>query len=143
MKNIFLVFSILAFLGCNSKKEQEVKISKNNFYKQSEMAALMLQMYAVNLENKKLIVNGENPKNLKDYSKEFEKIHSAKLTDSTDRNASFSAFSGYYLNTYKQIFTTQKDSLVNAHNNTINSCISCHKTTCIGPIPKIKKLLIQ
>ena len=131
-------------MGCNSKKEQKVEvIQKNNFYKQSEMAALMLKMYAVNLENKKAIVNGENPKDLKDFSKEFEKIHSAKLTDSTDRNASFNAFSGYYLNTYKQIFSTEKDALVNAHNNTINSCIACHKTTCIGPIPKIKKLLIQ
>ncbi|WP_439132090.1 hypothetical protein [Polaribacter sp.] len=144
MKRLFYIFIILTLLSCHSKKEAEVvEKTTNEFYKQSEMAALMLKMYAVNLENKKLILAGESSENLTDFSKEFQKIHGAKLTDANDRDASFNAFSDFYLETYQQLFTVDKDSLPKAHNNTINSCIACHKTTCVGPIPKIKKLLIQ
>ena len=42
-----------------------------------------------------------------------------------------------------KVFETSKDSLVSKHNNAINSCIACHETTCVGPIPRIKKLLIK
>lgn len=144
MKQLCLIFGLLCLISCNAKKEKnEVNNTTNEFYKQSEMAALMLQMYAVNLENKRLIVAGEQTEQFTDFSKEFQKIHSATLTDVGDRNAAFNAFSEHYLNTYQQLFKVEKDSLVQAHNNTINSCISCHNTTCLGPIPKIKKLLIQ
>jgi len=134
----FIILSVF-LIGCSSKKETEVNTKKSNLYKQSEMAALMLQMYDANLENKQLILDGKTPVK---FSKEFLNIHTAKLTDSTDRDAFFQAFSDFYLETYQQVFRASKDSLAVAHNNTINSCIACHKTTCIGPIPKIKKLLI-
>jgi cytochrome c553 len=29
------------------------------------------------------------------------------------------------------------------YNSAINNCLACHKTECVGPIPKIKKLLIK
>ena len=130
----------ISILSCVDKKENKVIIQENKAYQQSEMAALMLSMYQVNLENKKLILEGKFPEK---YHQEFSKIHTAKLTDSTDRNAAFKGFSDFYLKNYKMLFETPKDSLKFSHNNTINSCIACHKTTCIGPIPKIKKLLIQ
>jgi len=144
MKKFYFIFLVFMLLNCHSKKEtKEETGNTNKMYKQSEMAALMLKMYAVNLENKRLILAGESSESLTNFSKEFKEIHAAKLTDANDRNASFNAFSDYYLETYQQLFEVEKDSLQNAHNNTINSCIACHKTTCIGPIPKIKKLLIQ
>jgi hypothetical protein len=139
MKNLFHIFLLLFIFGCTSKKEEKVVIKENKMYKQSEMAALMLKMYEVNLENKKLILEGKTPT---DFPKEFINIHTAVLTDPTDRNASFKGFSDIYLNTFQQVFKTDKGSLKVKHNNTVNSCIACHKTTCIGPIPKIKKLLI-
>lgn len=100
----------------------------------------MLLMYETNAQNKQLIINGKQPK---EFPEEFLRIHTAKLTDSSDRNASFEAFSDIYLNNMKQVFQSSQESLTEKHNRTINSCIACHKTTCIGPIPKIKKLLIQ
>ncbi|WP_088323780.1 hypothetical protein [Polaribacter tangerinus] len=135
---LIFVFSFL-ILACSPKTETKETERKSTIYKQSEMAALMLQMYAVNLENKELILKGEKPK---DFPKEFLAIHTANLTDSTDRNATFNAFSDIYLANLKAVFNSSKDSLILQHNTTINSCIACHKTTCIGPIPKIKKLLI-
>lgn len=141
MKKLLLLFSILLFVGCNAKKEQKVEITpKGNFYKQSEMAALMLLMYQKNAENKQLILDGKQPK---EFPKEFLKIHTAQLTDSTNRTLEFKTFSDFYLKNMKQVFEPTKESLINKHNNTINSCITCHQTTCVGPIPKIKKLLIQ
>jgi hypothetical protein len=140
MKNLLHILLLFFICGCSQQKENKVIITESKVYKQSEMAALMLKMYEVNLENKQLILEGKLPEN---YPKEFSNIHTAKLTDSTDRNADFKIFSDYYLNTFQQVFITSKDSLKVKHNNTINSCISCHKTTCIGPIPKIKKLLIN
>jgi hypothetical protein len=144
MKYFYFIFSLFILLSCNAKKDtKEVIDTTNESYKQSEMTILMLQMYAVNLENKRVIVAGEDVGKLTDFSDDFQKIHTSKLTDENDRDASFNAFSDFYLDTYQQLFKVEKEALVQAHNQTINSCISCHKTTCLGPIPKIKKLLIQ
>ncbi|MHB0754645.1 hypothetical protein [Polaribacter sp. M15] len=140
MKKLLCLLLFICVLSCVDKKENKVIIQENKAYQQSEMAALMLNMYQVNLENKKLILEGKSPEK---YHQEFSKIHTAKLTDSTDRNAAFKGFSDFYLKNYKMLFETPKDSLKFSHNKTINSCIACHKTTCIGPIPKIKKLLIK
>jgi hypothetical protein len=139
MKSSFYILLLVFIIACSSKKEAEVNAKKSNLFKQSEMAALMLHMYDANLENKQLILEGKTPVK---FSKEFAKIHTATLTDPTDKDASFQVFSEFYLDSYQQVYRSSKDSLILKHNNSINSCIACHKTTCIGPIPKIKKLLI-
>lgn len=140
MKYLFQFFLFFIFFGCVSKEEKKTVIKESTVYKPSEMAVLMLKMYDANLENKKLILDGKRPTN---FSEEFLNIHTAKLTDPTDRDVAFKGYSDFYLQNYKMVFETDKDSLQLMHNNIINSCIACHKTTCIGPIPKIKKLLIQ
>ena len=140
MKRVIFIFSFFLFIGCNSKKEQKVEITpKGNFYKQSEMAALMLLMYETNAQNKQLILDGKQPKK---FPEEFLKIHTAQLTDPSDRTPDFRTFSDFYLEKMKLVFEPTQESLINKHNTTVNSCIACHQTTCVGPIPKIKKLLI-
>lgn len=139
MKNILLITLLFFVFSCTTKKEEKVVITKGKVYEQSEMAALMLKMYAVNLENKQLILDGKEPQ---DFPEEFLNIHTANLTDESNRNAAFKGYSDFYLQTYQQVYNTSKDSLKIRHNNAINSCIACHTTTCVGPIPKIKKLLI-
>lgn len=137
MKKIILFTTIVFLFSCQTSEKKEVQ--KNTMYERSEMAALMLQMYDKNEENKKLILEGKQPEN---FPEEFLKIHTAKLTDSTDRNASFEAFSNTYVKQFRKVFNTS-DSLKQNHNNVVNSCIACHQTTCIGPIPRIKKLYIR
>jgi hypothetical protein len=138
MKYVVPLFLLIIFFGCSSKQEKG-SITKSNVYKPSEMAVLMLKMYDKNLDNKKLILAGKTPVK---FSKEFLNIHTATLTDPTDRDAAFNGYADFYLQSYKMIFKASKDSLKLMHNSTINSCIACHKTTCIGSIPRIKKLLI-
>ena len=136
-----LVISVLFLLiSCKEKEVEKTNDNQNMIVKQSEMAALMLLMYEKNEENKKLILAGKSPK---EFPEEFLKIHTAQLTDSTDRNQNFEAFSKYYIKSIKQVFSSPQDSLIENHNTAINSCIACHETTCVGPIPRIKKLLIQ
>lgn len=141
MKKVIAVFLLVIVVGCVSKNEAKptIIIEKNDFYKQSEMAALMLLMYEVNEENKKLILEGKQPK---DFPPEFLNIHSAQLTNPSDRTGSFEDFSNLYLVNMRNVFEPSQESLKAKHNTAINSCIACHQTTCIGPIPKIKKLLI-
>ena len=142
MKRFLFLVSIIIWIGCAAKEEAKptIIIQKSNTQKRSEMATLMLLMYETNAENKQLILEGKQPK---EFPEEFLKIHTAKFTDATDNTESFKVYSEIYLKNLKQVFEPSKESLKSKHNITINSCIACHQTTCIGPIPKIKKLLIQ
>jgi len=140
MRKIGLVFLLLSIFSCKNNASKEVVIIDSKRVNQSEMASLMLKMYDKNLENKQLILDGKDPKA---FPKEFLNIHTAKLTDPSDRNLQFNAFSDFYLHSFQKVFETTKDSLVETHNNAVNSCVACHETTCIGPISKIKKLLIK
>ena len=140
MKKTAILFLLISVFSCKKEQPKEIVIVESKKVKQSEMAALMLKMYDKNLENKMLILEGKQPK---DFPKEFLNIHTAQLTDPSDKKPSFNAFSDFYLNSFKKVYETSKDSLVFRHNNAINSCIACHETTCVGPIPRIKKLLIK
>lgn len=138
MKKVVVLFLSLSFLSCHLKQEKKNDIIT---VKQSEMAALMLEMYDVVEQNKKLVLEGEIPKT---STKSFFNIHTAVLTDPSDRNSTFKAYSDFYLHELEQLYRTRtKDSLEVLHNNVVNSCITCHQSTCIGPIPRIKKLLIR
>ena len=140
MKIITLLFLLISILSCKKNELKEVVIIESKRVNQSEMSALMLKMYDKSLENKQLVLEGKKPK---EFPREFLNIHTAQLTDSSNRNPTFNAFSDFYLKSFQRVFTTSKDSLVLKHNNVVNSCIACHKTTSVGPIPRIKKLLIK
>lgn len=139
MKQGLILFCIAIFLSCQSEKEKKPE-NGNNIYKPSEMAILMSKMYAKNAENKQLILSGEQPI---EFPEEFTNIHTAKLTDPNDRTEAFKDYSDYYLSTLNKLFDDSAASLTVKHNNIINSCITCHKSTCLGPILKIKKLYIK
>lgn len=110
-------------------------------YEPSEMATLMNQMYAHNLKIKQAILAGETPT---EFPMDFMKIHTAELSDFKDRNEVFESFSNVFLNAEQEIFNEDSEIPIEQRfNNAVNVCISCHKTECTGPIPRIKKLLIK
>ncbi|WP_435261744.1 hypothetical protein [Tenacibaculum sp. nBUS_03] len=138
MKKLFIIFSLVSLLiSCKAEDKQHTQLI---MYKQSEMAALMNTMYYINLDLKKNIVEG---KTLGFFPERYLKIHTATLTDSTDRTSSFKKFSNLYIQNMKKVYTSSADSLKSTFNKAVNSCIACHQTTCLGPIPRIKKLLIR
>ncbi|WP_440069903.1 hypothetical protein [Tenacibaculum discolor] len=137
-QSIIVLLMSLALFSCKEKKEEQKE--ELIMYQSSEMAALMNAMYEGNMTIKNKILEGES---IGDFPETYLNIHSAVLTDPADRNVSFEAFSKQYIQNMQQVYSGSKDSLKQNFNQAVNSCIACHKTTCTGPIPRIKKLLIK
>jgi cytochrome c553 len=147
MKIHLLLVLLTVLFSCQNRDTEIDHLSKGKdidkkdfqMYQMSEMAILMEQMYVDNHRLKKQIIAGET---LGDFPKHFEKIHTALLTDDSDRDAFFDFQAKEFLKAYQMIFDDQEHSKSN-FNKAISSCISCHEVKCGGPIPKIKKLLIS
>lgn len=134
----FLIY-LLILVSCNSNKKEANVGQEPLMYKSSEMALLMRKMYEVNKVVKAQIINKDS---LLSFPEEFSTIHTAILTDPTERNNEFDSISKQFLFQQKAAFTSDSDSSRYYFNKSINSCISCHETRCVGPLPIIKKLLI-
>jgi len=140
-KIAFIVLICIGFFSCNSEKKEEKKELVFDMYEPSEMSLLMNQMYEINERIKKDILDGKTPE---DFPLEFLKIHTAELSEFKYRNETFESFSKLFLEKQQDIFKTNKnDEAKRRFNQAINLCISCHKTECTGPIPRIEKLLIK
>lgn len=110
-------------------------------YQPSEMSLLMNRMYEINERIKLDIIEGKTPE---DFPMEFLQIHTAELSDLKNRNETFESFSKLFVEKEKDIFETgSNEEAKKRFNQAIDLCISCHKTECTGPIPRIKKLLIK
>ncbi|WP_338733041.1 hypothetical protein [Mangrovimonas cancribranchiae] len=149
MKNTFWLLIVLlgSLTACKNDVKTDVseETSKDevvyDMYKPSEMAILMNQMYAHNLKIKQDILNGDIPA---EFPIDFMEIHSAELTKANQRNETFEKFSKIFITAEKNIFNQDSKTPLEARFNTaVNACISCHETSCTGPIPRIKKLLIK
>ncbi len=142
----FTVLCSLFLLSCTSSEKNEVSNEVDekfvpDMYVASEMTLLMRSMYDVNEDIKKEIQAGNTPS---EFPKEFLKIFTAKLTDDKPYNDTFKAFSKVYVDNVRAIFENDNEiPLKIRYNNAINTCISCHTTECVGPIPRIEKLLIN
>ena len=145
MQNLVFLLSVLLLVSCNSTEDEEnIKNNKEfvfDMYVPSEMANLMLSMYDYNEKIKKEILVGNTPN---EFPKEFLDIFTAELTDNKPQNEIFKAYSKVYIDNERVIFDkTSKVPIKERYNNAINTCISCHTTECVGPIPRIEKLLIK
>ena len=139
--NYVFLFLTLVLLGCKEMQEEEPKEKEALIMVEaSEMAQLMNEMYAFNESIKQPIIDGSLSTT---YPEKFNNIHSAVLTDASDRDLSFESFSKLFIEAQKQLFEAPQEELISRYNNAINACISCHNVKCVGPIPRIKKLLIN
>ena len=137
---LLIVFLVLIVFGCKNNQEEQKEKKVLVMAKTSEMALLMNEMYAYNESIKQQIIEG----NLSNgYPQRFDNIHSAVLTNPSVRDFDFESFSKQYLEAQKQVFESPQEELTISYNNAINACISCHNVKCVGPIPRIKKLLIK
>ncbi len=142
---LFIFVGLLLLVGsCNSSGDNsEIENAKFEYdlYQPSEMALLMNHMLLVNDSIKKQIIAGEIPEN---FPEEFLAIETAVMSNTKSRTDIFEAYSKVLIENQKDLFNTEVEvPLVDKYNNTINTCLSCHKTECVGPIPKIEKLLIR
>lgn len=134
--NIFIIF---LFFSCGQPQEKEEKTY--DLYEYSEMALYMHSIYDIHQKLREDILSDEN---IGEFPDDFLNIHTAELSDFFERTASFDAFSKLYIQQIRLLYDTGSDEpLQKRFNNAINVCIACHQTTCLGPLPKIRKLLID
>lgn len=147
-KNSFycILASFFLFASCQSKKKpKEIKIVEavpSNFkmYKTSEMADLMRTMLAKNNELRQQILNGED---IGDFNEAYLKIHTAKMTDASQRDATYPTFAKHFEQMQKDLFEVEESRRKAQFNRTVDACIACHQDRCAGPIPRIKKLYLK
>jgi len=134
---LVLVFLVLS---CAESKKDTNITEEPIMYESSEMAILMRGMYEYNKATKTRIINKDS---LIPFPEEFSTIHSAVLTQQEQRTKEFDSLSTEFLRAQKNTFSSNQDSTTYHFNRSINLCITCHETRCTGPLPKIKKLLIN
>ena len=148
MKKLLLTAALAAMLtGCIKQEEAKKAESEKQapekkefvMYEMSEMASLMEQMYAENMQLKQRITNGDT---LGSFPQHFLDIHASAMTDESENDAFFKEQAAKFIKAQELIY---KDS-VNAKrhfNDAVSSCVKCHEQKCEGPIPRIKKLYIK
>lgn len=139
--NHFLFFMgvLLLNLSCSNEKKIQEK-EPLQMREASELAVLMEQMYAFNDSIKQQIINGES---LSKMPYDLEQLHTLEMTNRFERDANFQKFAAVFKKYQSDLYEMTQDSLKLTYNNAIQSCIACHQTSCTGPIPRIKKLLID
>lgn len=149
MKKLVIAFlGLFLLISCNKKadlkttevetKTDSLKNKKFQMYEMSEMASLMEQMFAYNTQLKERILNNED---LGTYPVFFDKLHTAVLTDSSDRDAFFNDQAFKFIEAQQLIYEESTDTK-KRFNEMVQQCLDCHSKKCGGPIPRIKKLLI-
>lgn len=138
-------FAFLALVSCKNEEKVAAELSKKkveyDMYQPSEMAGFMNAMYAYNQQLKAQIVAGETPSQL---PLDLLKLHSAEMTKGKSRTQNWQSFVNVFIKSQEAVVDTLSNAEIkDRYNVAINNCLSCHKTECTGPIPKIKKLLIQ
>tara|TARA_B100001115_G_scaffold173085_1_gene156885 strand:+ start:1772 stop:2260 length:489 start_codon:yes stop_codon:yes gene_type:complete len=105
----------------------------------SELALLMRSMYDRNLALKKQIMDGDIPES---FPEDFLNIHTAKANENL--NETFDALAKEYIKNMEAITKAEnREEGIQAYNNMVGTCASCHTIYCQGPLPKIRKMRIQ
>lgn len=136
---------LLLFISCDSSKKESNSLGesdkKYDLYEPSEMANYMNTIFEIHEQMKSDILEGNSPEG---FPEEILEIHTAHLSDFKERSPNFEAFSHLFVESVEFIFDEKTDvPLKQRYNDAINVCISCHQTECMGPIPRIKKLIIH
>lgn len=147
MKKVLLTVLTVAFAtSCQQKNDTNKAVTvkdtvadaKFQMYEMSEMAALMEQMYAYNTQLKERIKTNQD---LGSYPVAFDKLHTAVLTEASDRDPFFNDQAIKFIEAQKAIYADPVQAKDN-FNKMVNQCLECHSKKCGGPIPRIKKLII-
>lgn len=151
MKNFILTVLAISIFGCQQKKENIVKVIDTDsdtistkaksfmMYEMSELAMLMEQMYVENQRLKSKIIAKDS---LGDFPEHFKNIHTSVFTDPSEKDTFFEEQSALFLVAQQKIYNDPENAKTH-FNAAVKVCIECHQVKCSGPIPKIKKLLIQ
>lgn len=133
------------FISCDSSQKESKQAGDSNqkydLYVPSEMSNYMNAIFDIHEKMKGDIIAGKTPEA---FPEEILEIHTAHLSDFRERTPNFEAFSHLFVESVTFIFDDNSEMPVKErYNEAINVCIACHQTECTGPIPRIKKLIIN
>lgn len=142
-----IVVSFIFFLfSCSEKDPEKIKTDSSfqQVYEMSEMALLMEKMYDDLKKSRSLVLDG---KSIGEFPSEFNKIHTAEMTQSFQRTEEFNRLAELYLQNLQALYNADEThtNRKELYNNTVKTCITCHRSDagCLGPVGRIGKLLIE
>jgi hypothetical protein len=135
---LILTVVIILAISCHQKSDESCE-KPTNPNGDSELALLMRDMTAHVEEEKKRMDAGKAPGEM---PVGYDKISTAKPTDSKQLTDNFQGFATIYLQSLGNYHNATPENYRTEYNNLIKSCISCHEHECPGPIKRIEKLLV-
>ena len=106
----------------------------------SELALLMREMQAYSNTAKADIYTGKKPA---PFPVDFDKIHTAKISDGMSKSEFYKSFADLYIMSVKNYSASSTSERIETYNNMVSACLACHSQHCRGPVPVIKKLMIE
>ena len=106
----------------------------------SELAVLMRDMQNYSNEAKAAVKSGKAPL---PYPVRFDKIHTAKISDGSSKSDYYKSFADLYVMSVKNYASSTPVTSIETYNNMVSACLACHSQHCQGPVPVIKKMMIE
>jgi hypothetical protein len=141
---IGVCFVVFGLAQCSQTTNETTTNTKSKdapqMYEQSELAALMHEVHDLSAEWKTQLENGEPLTPMPEWVTD---MLSAEATNPTElEGGAYTPLAEDYIRKLEKLASAEEEGRVDAFNESIQTCISCHKIYCNGPIPKIKKLKI-
>ncbi len=147
MKKFFAISTIFTIAAFSSQCSQSESNTTNQtsqereapkMYERSELAALMHEVHDLSAIWKEELENGQPLTPVPDW---VSNMLTADATSPEELAAGpFEALANEYIRNLEKLIDAEESGRVDAFNTSIQTCISCHKIYCNGPIPKIEKL---
>lgn len=105
----------------------------------SELALLMRDMEKDALRMKEQLMKGEKP----EVIKKFETLQTAEATEPEKAESQeFKIFAESYLQTLNALADIDPENAPQMYHGLVESCMTCHRSMCPGPIVRIEKLYL-
>ncbi len=145
MTKIKLIFFFILLIGISSQCSNQTNNAECtspeadvNPNKSSDLAKLMREMAEYTEKIKPAVENGSFAGSL---PQQFRAVKTATPTDDQIKGASFDEFADAFLNNLETLHS-DNNNLKENYNVLVGTCISCHESSCPGPIRRIEKMKI-
>lgn len=136
------------FISCGQQEvtetEKTTETADTNWqpdmYQASELVLLMRQINDDLSLVKTQVEKGEIPAAMPES---YMNLHTAKPTETQHLDTVYHAMADKWMADYKAMTEADAASVKAKYNTLIETCVACHSNYCMGPIPKIKKLVIK
>lgn len=134
---LFLAGSVFFFRISEGETSEITLQDEQNPNGSSELSLLMRDMQKYTNQAKADIKAGKKPA---PYPAEFDKIHTAKISEGMEKSDFYKSFADLYVMAVKNYASSNSKNRIETYNNMVAACLACHSQHCPGPVPVIKKM---